>query len=118
MKNRIETSQEWYDSMVDLLPKVDDNVLLILHNRQNGWMCCDMTCTTKSAKVAINRFFKAVPELSEWKSMIKDAVENGCYGAMGTLDYGEKDFSWGIVTDNVCGDKPTVYIYLNVREEG
>lgn len=114
MKIRIDVTREQFDKYC--YDDIGDNVAIVVTG--DSWRCCGMTCTTKSAKIAINRFFKAVPELSEWKTMIKDAVENGCYGAMGTLDYGEKDFGWGVEMDNANGDEPTVYIYLNVKEEG
>jgi len=96
-----------------------DNQAVVVH--EDGWFKADMTCTTKSVKVALNRFFKAVPELASWRDSIQDGDN---------IDYKENDFVmgdgnknpvpsyvWEIDMTNAEGDYPTVYLFLNVNEK-
>lgn len=109
MKNRIDVNYipegfEW-----------KDDVAVVLH--ENGWFMADMTCTTKSKKIALNRFFKAVPELACWR----EELENSAKGNDFLLASGEKNncpsFAYEVDMSNACGLYPTVYIFLNVRAD-
>ncbi len=100
MKNRIDLTAipenlEW-----------KDNQAVVLH--ENGWFKADMTCNTKSVKVALNRFFKAVPELASWREIMETE-----------LKFYDKEcgVSFEIDANNAYGEFPTVYIFLNVNEE-
>ena len=114
MKNRID---------LDTIPEDfewKDNQAVVVH--ENGWFKADMTCTTKSAKVALNRFFKAVPELASWReSSIEDGENINYKGNDFTLGDGSKNpipsYVWEIGMTNAEGDYPTVYLFLNVNEK-
>ena len=113
MKNRIDLNAipedfEW-----------TDNQAVVLH--ENGWFKADMTCDTKSVKVALNRFFKAVPELANWREWMMDGKDiqykcNDLMMADGTRNP-TPSFAWEIDTSNAGGEFPTVYIFLNVNEK-
>lgn len=101
MKNRIELNTipedfEW-----------KDNTAVVVH--ENGWFKADMTCTTKSVKVALNRFFKAVPELASWRETLE---------TMGELHDSNMGVHFEIYMANATGDFPTIYIFLNIDEAG
>jgi len=114
MKNRIDLNTipedfEWLD-----------NRAVVVH--ENGWFKADMTCTTKSVKVALNRFFKAVPELESWReSSIQDGENINYKGNDFTMGDGSKNpfpsYVWEIDMTNADGDYPTVYLFLNVNEK-
>lgn len=107
--NRIPENMEW-----------KDNQAVVLH--ENGWCKADMTCTTKSAKVALNRFFKAVPELAEWKEGLIESMECGCFKESDRMlaDGAQNpniSYAWEIDCKNADdGNFSTVYIFLNVNE--
>lgn len=109
MKNRIDVKEipedfEW-----------KEGVAVVVH--ENGWFKADMTCATKSRKVALNRFFKAVPELAYWR----EELENSSKGNDFLLGCGEKNkhpsFAYEVDMTNAEGAFPSVYIFLNVRAD-
>lgn len=101
MKNRIDLTEipenfEWKDNQAVVI-------------RENGWFKADMTCTTKSAKVALNRFFKAVPELTSWREEME---------TMGKFHCNDTGVHFEIDMNNADdGEFATVYIFLNVNEK-
>ena len=98
----------------------NDNQAVVVH--ENGWFKADMTCTTKSVKVALNRFFKAVPELASWRETLEP--ENGNFQFKGNdfiMGDGSRNevpsYYWEIDCTNAAEADPTIYIFLNINEE-
>ena len=73
---------------------------------ENGWFKADLLTDTKSVKVALNRFFRAFPEVASWRESME-----GCF-KMHDKDGG---FHWEIDTTNA--DDGTIYIFLNLNEK-
>lgn len=84
--------------------------------RENGWFKADLMTNTKSAKVAINRFFRVLPELAVWKEFLKESISNGCWKDNDFTMAGSRNtnpsFAWEVDTSN----EDEVYIFLNVNE--
>lgn len=100
MKKRIDI----YGSIPENM-EWNDNQAVVVH--ENGWFKADMTCTTKSVKVALNRFFKAIPELADWREWMEEEVTFHC-------NYTGVHFE--IDCTNAAEDDPTIYIFLNINE--
>lgn len=85
--------------------------------RENGWFKADLMTCTKSAKVAINRFFRVLPELASWKEFLVEAISCGCWKDNDfTMACGSRNdnpsFAWEVDASN----EDMVYIFLNVHE--
>lgn len=96
----------------------NDNQAVVVH--ENGWFNADMTCTTKSVKVALNRFFKAVPELASWRETLEGDGEYWFKGndfIMGDGSLNEcPSYAWEIDCTNAAEEFPTIYIFMNINE--
>ena len=86
---------------------------------ENGWKKVDLTTNTKSWKVAVNRFFKAIGndvDFNGWKECIVESCENGYFSDNdGTMADGSKNKfpSWSYGVEQI--DESGWYIFLNVR---
>ena len=113
MKKRIDIYGSIPEDMV-----WNDNQAVVVH--ENGWFKADMTCTTKSVKVALNRFFKAVPELASWRETFEvdgDYWFKGNDFIMGDGSRNEEpSYCWEIDCTNAAEDFPSIYIFLNINE--
>lgn len=100
MKKRIDIYGSIPEDMI-----WNDNQAVVVH--ENGWFKADMTCTTKSVKVALNRFFKAIPELASWREWIE---EEGVFHCNYTGVHFEIDCT------NAGEEYPSIYIFLSINE--
>lgn len=110
MKKRIDIYGEVPEDM-----EWKDNQAVVVHD--NGWFKADMTCDTKSVKVALNRFFRAVPELESWREALE--ADYKCSDRMmadGTINL-EMSYAWEIDCTNALDDAPSIYVFLNVNEK-
>lgn len=88
--------------------------------REDGWKKADLMTETKSWKVALNRFFKAIgndPDFDGWKECIVECCENGAFeqNDWTMADGSRNEFpSWSYGIEQI--DESGWYIFLNVRQ--
>lgn len=75
----------YFDSFdeFDACENKQDEEMVAVVKRNNG-LCADLLTETKSWKVAVNRFFRALEkagfnELANWKESVKESCENGYF---------------------------------------
>lgn len=83
---------------------------------ENGWFKADLMTECKRWKTAVNRFFKACPELIHWKKEVVESIESGywkCSDSM--LCNGERNpnysFCWALEENS----EGLWYIYCNEK---
>lgn len=91
------------EAAIDYMSNNDTlNTVVVLDD--NGWIKCDLDTNTKSAKVAVGRLFKVLPEFEEWKDIITEELSYGYKGKT------EEGYVWRI--DN-SGEN--MYVYFSCK---
>lgn len=81
MKIRKFDSYDEYETFYENA-EIDERYEVVDIVRSENGVCADLMTEAKSAKTALNRFFRTVKNhkmFADWEETIKDCIENGCY---------------------------------------